>query len=143
MWPGYLSTTRLLRDGIFLNVDTVSKFVQDRTILDFINELKQHKRDYICSLFDSSIESMPRRTVLTKYNTRTYQVDGLTYDKTPKNYYFEWNMKTKEGLQKFNTNLIDYMLRVYKIDVTKPDQPLLFVNVKNQMGEPQTIYLIP
>lgn len=28
MWPGYLSTTRLVRDGIFLNVDTVSKFIQ-------------------------------------------------------------------------------------------------------------------
>jgi len=27
MWPGYLTTTRLLRDGIFLNIDTVSKFV--------------------------------------------------------------------------------------------------------------------
>ena len=28
MWPGYLTTTRLLRDGIFLNIDTVSKFIQ-------------------------------------------------------------------------------------------------------------------
>jgi len=39
MWPGYLSTTRLVRDGIFLNVDTVSKFIQQRTILEFIHEL--------------------------------------------------------------------------------------------------------
>ena len=27
MWPGYLATTRLVRDGIFLNIDTVSKFI--------------------------------------------------------------------------------------------------------------------
>ena len=96
-------------------------------------------------MFDSSNESMPRKTVLTKYNTRTYQVDGLIYakDKTPKTYFFEWTMKTKAGLEKFKTNMIDYMLRIYKKQVTKPDQPLLFVNVKNPMGEAQTIYLIP
>jgi len=26
-WPGYLSTARLLSDGIFLNIDTCTKFV--------------------------------------------------------------------------------------------------------------------
>jgi len=89
MWPGYLSTTRLVRDGIFLNVDTVSKFIQKPTILDFINDLsREHDRKYICGLFDSENESMPRKTVLTKYNPRTYQVDGLTFakDKTPRTY---------------------------------------------------------
>lgn len=39
MWPGFLATTRLVKDGIFLNVDTVSKFIQQRTILEFIQEL--------------------------------------------------------------------------------------------------------
>lgn len=74
MWPGYLTTTRLLEDGIFLNVDTVSKFIQQRTILDFIQELEANgkTKEYICNLFDSSNPDEPRRTVLTKYNTKSY-----------------------------------------------------------------------
>ena len=47
-------------------------------------------------------------------------------------------MKTKAGLEKFKTNMIDYMLKVYKKQITYPDQPLLFVNMQDQ-----TIYLIP
>ena len=60
---------------------------------------------------------------MTKYNTKTYQVDGLTdaKDKTPKTYMFEWTKKTKEGLKKFKTNLIDYMLQVYKKQITVPN----------------------
>lgn len=86
MWPGYLTTTRLLRDGIFLNIDTVSKFIQQTTILDFINDLssKGKNRDYISNLFDSTNPDMPRRTVMTKYNTKTYQVDGLDWKRLPK-----------------------------------------------------------
>ena len=74
MWPGYLSTTRLVRDGIFLNVDTVSKFIQQTTILDFIYELEENGKNqkYISNLFDSNNDKVPRKTVLTKYNTRTY-----------------------------------------------------------------------
>jgi hypothetical protein len=41
MWPGYLTTTRLVNDGIFLNVDTVSKFIQKTTILQEIRSLRQ------------------------------------------------------------------------------------------------------
>jgi aubergine-like protein len=81
MWPGYLATTRLVRDGIFLNIDTVSKFIQQTTILDLISELTQKgmNKTEIAALFDSSNEDTPRKTVMTKYNTRTYQVDGLDW----------------------------------------------------------------
>ena len=55
MWPGYLTTTRLVKDGIFLNVDTCSKFIQKTTILDEIRNLEQggKNKQYISNLFDS------------------------------------------------------------------------------------------
>jgi aubergine-like protein len=124
MWPGYLTTTRLLRDGIFLNIDTVSKFIQQTTILDFIRGLEEKgkNRDYISNLFDSSNPDMPRRTVLTKYNTKTYQVDGLDWKKTPKNTTFEASKKSKTGaLEKYQTNLVDYMKVTYNRQVKFPD----------------------
>ena len=40
-------------------------------------------------------------------------------------------------------NLIDYMQKYYKLNISFPDQPLLFVNMKNPMGETHRIYLIP
>ena len=123
MWPGYLTTTRLVQDGIFLNVDTVSKFIQQRTILDFINDLegKGLSQQQICNLFDSSNVDEPRRTVLTKYNTKSYQVDGLDYKMNPQTYTFEWKYKNAKGEDiKTTSNLVEYMARNYKKQVTRP-----------------------
>ncbi len=38
MWPGYETATRLLNDGIFLNVDTATKFINTRSIYDEIKD---------------------------------------------------------------------------------------------------------
>jgi hypothetical protein len=38
MWLGYLTQTRLLADGIFLNIDTATKFIQRSSVLDWINQ---------------------------------------------------------------------------------------------------------
>lgn len=124
MWPGYLATTRLVRDGIFLNVDTVSKFIQQTTVLDFINGLleKGWDKEQIAGLFDSSNPDMPRKTVMTGYNVKTYQVDGLDWKRTPKNSIIEASRKVKTGgLEKYKTNLVDYMKTVYNKAVSKPD----------------------
>lgn len=76
---------------------------------------------------------------MTKYNTKTYQVDGLDWKKTPKNTTFEASRKLKSGqLEKYQTNLVDYMKNTYKKQVRFPDQPLLFVNMNQGR-----IYLLP
>lgn len=124
MWPGYLATTRLVRDGIFLNVDTVSKFIQQTTILEHIDRMLGNgwDKDAIAGLFDSSNPDMPRKTVMTKYNTKTYQVDGLDWKRTPKNTTIEASRKLKTGgLEKYKTNLVDYMKTTYNKQVTRPD----------------------
>jgi len=36
MWPGYVTMTRLVNDGIFLNIDTCAKFLNKTTILTTI-----------------------------------------------------------------------------------------------------------
>ncbi len=35
-WPGFMATTKLYKAGIFLNVDTTTKFIETQTILDYI-----------------------------------------------------------------------------------------------------------
>ena len=38
MWPGYETSTKWFNDGIFLNVDTATKFINTRTILEDIDQ---------------------------------------------------------------------------------------------------------
>ncbi len=40
MWPGYLTTSRLLADGIFLNIDTCTKFINKVTVLEQIYQMR-------------------------------------------------------------------------------------------------------
>jgi hypothetical protein len=44
MWPGYLSTSRLLADGIFLNIDTCTKFINKVTVLDQIYQMIERNK---------------------------------------------------------------------------------------------------
>jgi hypothetical protein len=90
MWPGYLTTTRLLADGIFMNIDTCAKFIQKTTILELVDKWKNQGKtnSEIAAIFDSSNLDVPRRTVITNYNTKSYQVDGLSFDLTPMNHEF-------------------------------------------------------
>jgi hypothetical protein len=74
MWPGYLTQSRLLADGIFLNVDTAARFIQKQSILDWINDQAQRNRSkaQIAAVFDSSNVDMPRKTMITSYNIKSY-----------------------------------------------------------------------
>jgi len=55
-WPGYLTASRLLADGIFLNIDTCTKFISKTTVLEYINGLwnKGKTKEQIAKIFDSS-----------------------------------------------------------------------------------------
>lgn len=65
---------------------------------------------------------MPRKTVITKYNTRTYQVDALDWNRTPKKEVIEASRKLKTGeLEKYKTDLISYYKNTYKLQIKKPD----------------------
>ncbi len=43
MWPGYSPSVKLLTDGIFLNVDTATKFIQGQTVLDDIKGMERER----------------------------------------------------------------------------------------------------
>ena len=43
MWPGYSPSVKLFTDGIFLNVDTATKFIQGKTVLDDIRGMERER----------------------------------------------------------------------------------------------------
>jgi hypothetical protein len=58
MWPGYSCAVKCLNDGFFLNVDTSTKFLQQRTVLELLIELRnknyshQEILDKLCPKYD-------------------------------------------------------------------------------------------
>ncbi len=98
MWPGYECSIKCFNDGIFLNVDTSTKFVNKESILEKINRLKM-QRYSIAQIKEQLITTNPnerRLTVITVYNSHIYQVDDMTLDFNPKNYIFNWTLMEEQ-----------------------------------------------
>ena len=112
-WPGYELTSKATRSGIFLNIDSCTKFIMQDTILEqYIMYLDEGKRaeDFFRS-FDSSDPDQPRVTVLLSHNSRIEQVDGMTADYNPETYTFKNDM-TNEDI-----SMSQYFHDKYKINL--------------------------
>lgn len=92
MWPGYETCTKWYNDGIFLNVDTATKFINQRNILQDINDYLRegYKPKEIRPFYKPESEDDRRKVVITEHNSRQYQIDDITFDITPKNHSFTW-----------------------------------------------------
>lgn len=77
----------------------------------------------IAKKFDSSDINQPRVTVISAHNSKSYQIDGLTYDYQPDTYMFQ----QKDGSQ---ASMSEYFFKRYNIKLN-PKQPLLVVNYKS------------
>lgn len=72
MWPGYQLSLAQVNDGIFVNIDTATKFVQMATVLDEIRDLEKQrfsKKEIVGAIAPSEGRKL---VVITMYNSRTY-----------------------------------------------------------------------
>ena len=74
MWPGYNTDVKHLNDGVFLNVDTATKFISQINIFD---EIKQFQKDGYtpADLIDWYVPKDPEKkriVVITLFNSRIY-----------------------------------------------------------------------
>lgn len=74
MWPGYETCTKWYNDGIFLNVDTATKFINRRTILEDINDYKRegYSKAEIIALYKPATEEDMRKLIITEHITKSY-----------------------------------------------------------------------
>ena len=74
MWPGYHTDVKYLNDGVFLNVDTATKFISQKSVLDEIRELQKDKysNDEIIEELIPKDPDQKRITVITLYNSKIY-----------------------------------------------------------------------
>ncbi|TNV84199.1 hypothetical protein FGO68_gene5845 [Halteria grandinella] len=157
MWPGYTCQVKLLNYGIFMNVDTCTKFLQQQSVLDLINGLlrdKVSKADIDKKLtpkwddsksqssFQSELDSS-RLVVITSYNSASYQIEEILWKETPRSIQFFWKKRdpnTGKVISNDKINLAEYLEARYsiKLDREEYNQPILALTHNGQR-----LHLIP
>lgn len=95
VWPGFSSSIHMLEKGILLNIDIVHKVLRTESVLDLINEIKNKSRGDVKGDIKKQLIGT---TILTTYNKRTYKVDDVDFDKSPKD-TFKIDAEEKNGVK--------------------------------------------
>lgn len=135
-----LATAIAQHDGGLLMVcDTVSKIIQNKTVLDMMSDIRRQNPD---DPINASRRKLVGSIVMTTYNNRTYKIADIHPDETAESTF------DKRGIQ---ISFIDYYKQQYDITIRATRQPLLVVNptkrdqrIAEQNGRvAQPIKLIP
>jgi hypothetical protein len=74
-------------------------------------------------------DTLHRKVVITSHNSRSYQIDGVTFDVTPIAHSFTWKNKHNDN-QMETTNMVVYFKKMYNIKISDKE-PMLFVNKRD------------
>uniref|UniRef100_A0A8C8E4F1 Piwi-like RNA-mediated gene silencing 1 n=1 Tax=Oryzias sinensis TaxID=183150 RepID=A0A8C8E4F1_9TELE len=83
IWPGYSTTILQYESSIMLCTDVSHKVLRSETVLDFMVNLRQKCGNQ--RFPDACAKELIGLIVLTKYNNKTYRIDDIAWDHTPKN----------------------------------------------------------
>ncbi|KAM4675853.1 piwi-like protein 2 [Discoglossus pictus] len=136
VWPGYVANIRRTDGGLFLLADITHKIIRNDSVLDIMHTLYQQNQE---SFQDEVTKQLVGNIVITRYNNRTYRIDDIEWNKTPKD-TFTMSDDTK-------TSFLDYYSKNYGITVKEVDQPLLVhrSNERKQLKSkmPGVVLLLP
>uniref|UniRef100_A0AAX7T3L8 Piwi-like protein 1 n=1 Tax=Astatotilapia calliptera TaxID=8154 RepID=A0AAX7T3L8_ASTCA len=122
IWPGYTTNILQYESCIMMCTDVSHKVLRSETVLDFMVNLRQQcgsqRFTEICE------KELVGLIILTKYNNKTYRIDGIAWDHTPSNTF-------KRG--DADTSFKNYYKSQYGLDITDENQVLLISYVK-KMG---------
>uniref|UniRef100_A0AAX7TP81 Piwi domain-containing protein n=1 Tax=Astatotilapia calliptera TaxID=8154 RepID=A0AAX7TP81_ASTCA len=83
IWPGYTTNILQYESCIMMCTDVSHKVLRSETVLDFMVNLRQQcgsqRFTEICE------KELVGLIILTKYNNKTYRIDGIAWDHTPSN----------------------------------------------------------
>jgi aubergine-like protein len=104
--------------GVLVNIDIVHKVLRTQSVLSIFNETRDRARgdphEALNKLFIGA-------TVMTTYNKRTYKVDSIDFNKSPKD-TFE---VTEKGGETRTVSYEDYFRTKYDARITDSNQPVL------------------
>ncbi|XP_053125966.1 piwi-like protein 2 isoform X2 [Hemicordylus capensis] len=125
IWPGYAASIRRTDGGLFLLADVVHKVIRNDSVLDCMHAIYQQSRE---SFQDECTKHLIGNIIITRYNNKTYRIDDIDWNKTPKD-----SFTLSDGKE---TTFIDYYSKNYGITVRELDQPLLIHRPKERKNPP-------
>uniref|UniRef100_A0A8C0UE73 Piwi-like protein 2 n=1 Tax=Cyanistes caeruleus TaxID=156563 RepID=A0A8C0UE73_CYACU len=126
IWPGYAVSIRRKDGGLFLMVDAIHKIIRSDSVLSVMQTIhSQSQRTFQ----DECTKQLVGTVVMTRYNNRTYRVDDIDWDKTPKDTF------TLASGQEIS--FVEYYSQTYGITIRELDQPLLVHKPKEKLLFPE------
>ncbi|KAM8866343.1 piwi-like protein 1 isoform 1-T2 [Synchiropus picturatus] len=120
IWPGYTTTILEYESAIMLCTDVCHKVLRSETVLDFMFSLKE-RCGGSANFTDICTKELIGQVILTKYNNKTYRIDDIAWDHTPKNTF-------KKG--ETDMSFLHYYKTRYDLDIRDHNQVLLVSHVK-------------
>ncbi|XP_034006787.1 piwi-like protein 2 isoform X2 [Trematomus bernacchii] len=121
VWPGYSTAIKRTDGGLYLNVDVSHKVLRNDSVLNIMNVMYQECKEYFQ---DECTKELIGNIVITRYNNRTYRIDSIEWDKSPKD-----SFTFMDGTQ---TTFVEYYSKNYGITIKEMDQPLLMHRPKER-----------
>uniref|UniRef100_A0A674GVA3 Piwi like RNA-mediated gene silencing 2 n=1 Tax=Taeniopygia guttata TaxID=59729 RepID=A0A674GVA3_TAEGU len=135
IWPGYAVSIGRKDGGLFLMVDAIHKIIRSESVLSMMQTIhSQSQRTFQ----DECIKQLVGSVVMTRYNNRTYRVDDIDWDKTPRDTF------TLASGQEIT--FVDYYRKTHGITIRELDQPLLVHKPKEKQmpeGKLKMVLLVP
>jgi aubergine-like protein len=114
VWPGYITAVDVFEGGLQLQLDVAHRVLRTETVRDVFVSLRKKSTG---SLKEDAEKALLGSSIITRYNNKTYRIDGIDFDESPKSTF---TLSTGETV-----TFIEYYKRQYGIKVNDPDQPLL------------------
>lgn len=136
IWPGYKTSVRYCDAGLVLEVDYVSKILQQKTVYQFLQEKREEAGQQGSNYQTEVKEALYKKSVMAWYgNKRFYVVTDIDFTKDPTTYYFV----TTDG----NVNIDQYFWKKYGIMIKDKKQPLIVSAKTNKDNVEIKTYLVP
>uniref|UniRef100_A0A8C6EKY9 Piwi like RNA-mediated silencing 3 n=1 Tax=Microcebus murinus TaxID=30608 RepID=A0A8C6EKY9_MICMU len=137
IFPGYVTSILQYENSITLCADVSHKLMRQQTAYDLIQHTSGETQERIKKkVADELVGSI----VVTTYNNKTYRVDGINWEQTPRDTF-----EKSDG--KRITYIDYYKKQQYNTIITDFDQPLLISQGKWKKGQKDTtrepIMLVP
>ncbi|XP_077995960.1 piwi-like protein 1 [Glandiceps talaboti] len=135
LWPGFSSSILQYETNVMLCADVSHKVLRQDTVLELLYAMNaESSRDF----YDHATKKLVGEIVLTRYNNRTYRIDGIDWDSRP-----HFKFQKRDGSE---MTYMEYYEKAYEKKITDPHQPLLVSLPKKQdgkRGDVGPIHLIP
>uniref|UniRef100_A0A8C6Q612 Piwi-like RNA-mediated gene silencing 1 n=1 Tax=Nothobranchius furzeri TaxID=105023 RepID=A0A8C6Q612_NOTFU len=122
IWPGYATTILRYESSIMMCMDVSHKVLRSETVLSFMANLERKCQGQ--NYHEMCEKELVGLIVLTKYNNKTYRIDGIAWDHTPINTF-------KKGSA--DISFKDYYKNQYALDIKDANQVLLVSHVKKMV----------